>query len=172
MFIRSLSAAVVGCALLVLPVVSANAQDKRGPSTPEERKHALETIHSWQADPLDPDAKAQVGSILKWFTDVPDLTVHVCTILDKLPKNDKKDSSTIFSAEFMGQAAYVLENAGKGEDRQAELVAGVEGALHVYELLVKANPKDRQPYLDELVQRSDAGTLAQFVQEGAATSCK
>ena len=172
MLIRSLSAAVIGCGLLLAANFPANAQNKRGPSTPEERKRVLEDIHDWQANPLDPEAKSLVGSTLKWFTDVPDLTVHVCIILDKLPTGDKKDSATIFSGEFMGQAEYVLENAGKAEDRQPELIAGVEGALRVYELLVKANAKDRQHYLDDLVQRRDAGTLAAFVQERAATGCK
>jgi hypothetical protein len=172
MLIRSLAAVAVGCGLLLTASVPANAQNKRGPSTPEERKHVLEDIHYWQANPMDEDAKAQVGSVLKWFTDVPDLTVHVCILLDKLPTGDKKDSATIFSGQFMGQAAYVLENAGKAEDRQPELVAGVESALRVYQLLLKANPKDRQPFLEELLKRREAGTLAEFVQEKAATGCK
>jgi hypothetical protein len=54
----------------------------------------------------------------------------------------------------------------------AEYQAGVEGALRVYEVLVKANSKDRQPYLDDLIQRREAGTLAQFVAERASASCK
>ena len=58
------------------------------------------------------------------------------------------------------------------DDRLAEYQAGVEGALRVYEVLVKANPKDRQPYLDDLIQRREAGTLAQFVKERAEAACK
>jgi hypothetical protein len=41
-----------------------------------------------------------------------------------------------------------------------------------YEVLVKSNPKDQQPFLDDLIQRRDAGTLAQWVKERAAASCK
>jgi hypothetical protein len=130
----------------------------------------LETIHAWQADPLGPQAKDYFGSVLKWFADVPDLTVHVCILLDKLPKGDKKDSNTVFGAEFMGQAAFVLEHPDNGE-LLAEYQAGVESALHAYEQLVKANAKDRQPSLDDLVQKRDAGNLAQFVKERAAVSC-
>jgi hypothetical protein len=159
----------VGCALLVAPI-AANAAD-RGPSTPEERKHALEYIHAWQADPLGPNAKAQFGWILKWVSEVPDITVHVCMLIDKLPIGDKKDSSTIFGAEMMAQTAFVIENPDKRNDLLAEYQAGVEGVLHVYELLLKANPKDKQPNLDDLVQRRDAGTLADFVKE-RAVACK
>jgi len=168
---RKSSAAVVGCGLLLASAASFT-QDRRGPSTAEERQQALEYIHSWQADPLGPQAKDQFAWVLKWFVDVPDLTVHVCTVLDKLPKGEKKDSGTIFGGQFMAQAAFVIENAGKRDDRIAEFQAGVEGALHVYEVLLKANSKDRQPYLDDLIERSDQGTLAQFVKERAAAECK
>jgi hypothetical protein len=170
MFIRTLSAAVVGCALLLAPL-AATAAD-RGPSTPEERKQVLDSIHSWQADPLGPNAKDQFASVLKWFADVPDQTVHVCLVLEKLPTGDKKHGSTIFGGEFMGQAAFVLENPDKKNDRVAEFQAGVESALKTYELVLKANPKDRHPYLDDLIQRREAGTLSQFVKDRAAASCK
>lgn len=171
MFIRKISAGLVVCGLLLASTVSF-AQDRRGPSTADERQQALDYIHNWQADPLGPQARDQFAWVFKWLADVPDLTVHVCTILDKLPKGDKKDSGTIFGGEFMAQAAFVLENPDKRDDRMAEYQAGVEGALHVYEELLKANPKDRQPYLDDLIQRRDAGTLAQFVKERAAAECK
>jgi hypothetical protein len=170
MSFRTIFSTLLGCALIAasLPAYSAD----RGLSTPEERKQALEYIHDWQADPLGPHAKDQFGWVLKWFAEVPDQTVHACMILDKLPKGDKKDGSTIFGGAFMGQAAFVLENPDKKKDLQAEYQAGVEGALKVYEGLLKSNPKDRQPYLDDLIQRREAGTLTQFVNERAASACK
>jgi hypothetical protein len=170
MFIRKISAVAVGCGLLLASTVSFT-QDHRGPSTAEERQQALEYIHSWQADPLGPQARDQFGWVLKWMADVPDLAVQVCTLID-LPKGNKKDSTTIFGAMFMAQTAFVIQNPDKKDDRLAEYQAGVEGALHVYEQLLKANPKDRQPYLDDLIQRRDAGTLAQFVKERATANCK
>jgi hypothetical protein len=169
MFIRSLLTALVG-GVLVFASTAAYAAD-RGPSTPEERRQAIEYIHAWQADPLGPQAKDQFGWVLKWLAEVPDITVHVCTIFDKLPKGDKKDGSVIFGSEFMGQAAFVLEGLGKQSDVEAEYEAGVLSALRVYENLLKTNPKDRQAYLDELVQRREAGTLQQYVRERAAIVC-
>ncbi|MGA2169186.1 MAG: hypothetical protein ABSG62_13325 [Terracidiphilus sp.] len=166
----TISVALLNCTLLLVPIAAAAAD--RGPSNPEERKQALEYIHDWQADPLGPHAKDQFAWVLKWFVDVPDLTVHACTILDKLPKGDKKDGATIFGGEFMAQAAFVIENPDKRDDRLAEYQAGVEGALRVYALLLKANPKDRESYLDDLIQRREAGTLAQFVKKRAAAACK
>lgn len=171
MILRKLLTAVVGCAVAFAPV-GLHAQEKRGPSTAEERAQALANIQQWQANPLGPNAKEQFGWVLKWFADVPDMTVHVCTLLDKLPKGDKKDASTVFGAQFMAQAEFVLQNRGTQTDLLAEYLAGVEGALHTYQALVTSNPKDRQPYLDDLVQRRDAGTLSEFVKERAAAACK
>jgi len=169
MFMRTLSAALVGCTLLLAPL--AGAAD-RGPSTPEERKQAIEYIHARQADPLGPQAKDQFAWVLKFFAAVPDLTVHVCTILDKLPKGDKKDANTIFGGEFMAQAAFVIENLDRKVDLLAEYQAGTEGALRIYELLLKANPKDREPYLDDLIQQREKGTLGDFVKERSGGACK
>jgi hypothetical protein len=72
----------------------------------------------------------------------------------------------------MAQAAFVIENSGKKVDRFAEYQAGVEGALRVYEVLLKANPQDRQKYLDDLIRRRDSGTLEDFVKQRADAACK
>jgi len=169
MFVRRKFCTLLGCALVAVSVPT-HAAD-RGPSTPEERKQALATIHQWQADPLGIHAKEQFGWVLKWFAEVPDQTVHVCIVLDKLPKGDKKDGATIFGAAFMGQAAFVLAHPEQKDALEAEYQAGVEAALNVYAALVKSNPKDRQPYLDDLIERREAGTLAQFVRDRAVASC-
>ena len=170
MLMRSFFATLVAGTLLLAPI-AASAAD-RGPSTPEERKQTLENIHAWQANPTGPQAKDQFAWVLKFFVEVPDLSVHVCTIFDKLPKGDKKDASVIFGGEFMAQAAFVIENPDKKADLLAEQQAGVEGALRIYELLLAANPKDRQTYLDDLIQRRTNGTLADFVKERSTAACK
>lgn len=163
MSLRSLFASLVGCALLAAPVAAIAAD--RGPSTPEERKRALAYIHDLQANPLGPQALEERRWLLTWLEEIPDMTVHVCAILDKLPKSDKKDSLIIFGAEMNAQAAFLLNNPDKRDDHTAEFLAGVVGALQVYEVLLKSKPKDRQPFLDDLIQRREAGTLAQFVHD-------
>lgn len=170
MMIHRIGTALLGLSIALVPVCQGQA--KREPSTPAERQQMLELVHAWQADPLGPQAKDEFGQVLKWFSEVPDLTVNVCTILEKLPKGDKKDAATVFGGQFMAQAAFVLENAGKEQDKAGEYLAGIEGALRTYEWLVKKNAKDQQAYLDDLIQRRNSGTLVQFVRERAATECK
>jgi hypothetical protein len=171
MFIRTISSALLGCALVVASC-AAHAAD-RGPSTPEERKQALEYIHDFEANPLGPDALKEREWVIKWDIQIPDVHISFCSeILDKMNRSDKKDGSVLLAAMMMGQTEFALQRGDKAPDQSAEFEAGVEAVLNVYAALVKLNPKDSQPYLDDLMHRRDAGTLAQFVHDRAAASCR
>jgi hypothetical protein len=168
MFLRHRSAALVGCMLLLAPFAARSA---RGPSTPEERKQALDIIQRWEADPLNPSLTQEREWVLNWIIQIPDVHVTVCVFFDKLPKGDKKDAANIVLAQMFSQAAFVLQNPDRKDNRLAESMAGVEGALTVYEAQLKTNAKDRQPFLDDLIQKRDAGALPQWVKERAVAAC-
>jgi len=168
MFLRTLSAALVGCTLLLAPFA---AKAERGPSTPEERKQALEYIHHFEADPLNPQLKKEKEWLTIWMIEVPDIRVNICLLLDKQPKNDKKDAQAIFNGMLFAQIAFAIEHPEQQNDTLAQYQAGAEGALRTYEKLLKANPKDQQPYLDDLLQKREAGTLPQWVKERVAAAC-
>ena len=110
--------------------------------------------------------------MLRRIIEISDIHVNVCTILDKLSKGDKKEASAVFIAETFSQTAFLIRNPGKQDDLLAQYRAGVEGVLRTCEVLLKANPRDRQPFRDDLIQRREAGTLAQFVKERAEAACK
>jgi hypothetical protein len=170
MFLRTFSAALLSCTLL-LASISSFAAD-RGPSTPEERAKALTIIRDNEANPLAPNALEQRRWLLVWLAQVPDITVKACMIFEKLPKSGKKDSDLIFGQTVFSQAAFLIQNPDKKDNLLAQYQAGVEGALRLYENLLKTNPKDKDAYLDDLIQRREAGTLTQFVKERVASSCK
>jgi len=88
MYIRMIFSALLGCALVAasLPAYSAD----RGPSTPEERKQALEYIHDFEADPLGPNAIRDREWVIKWVIEIPDVHMNFCgAILDKMNRSDK-----------------------------------------------------------------------------------
>lgn len=169
MLIRKIAATLVG--IVFCAPVFAGAAD-RGPSTPQERKQALQFIQDFEANPLSSDSVEKREWVLKWIIDVPDIHVSMCMILDKLPKGNKKDSSDIFIAETFSQLAFLIQNPDKQGDLLAQYQAGVQGALRVYEVLIAANPKDHQPFLDDLVQQRNNGTLAAWVKDRVMASCK
>lgn len=163
---------IVFAVLIGMAAAALQAQtEKRGPSTPEERKQAVAYIHDYVDNPLGPNAVKEREWVFRWVAEIPDVHVTVCIILDKLPKGDKKDSSTIFLAQLFSEAAFLLENPDRSDDQFAQQMAGVEGALKVYENLVKAKPKDQQAYLDDLLKRRDAGTLGDYVKAQLAAHC-
>jgi len=158
------------CSVLALTAVVANAAD-RGPSTAEERKQALKYIQDFKANPLEERTVAEREWVFKWITEVPDIHVNVCLILDKLPLGKKKDGGIIFLAQLFSQAELVLNDPSKQSDNEAMYLAGVQGALDVYETLLRANPKDQQKYMDDLLAKRKDGTLEPWVKERVKAAC-
>jgi len=148
------------------------SQEKRGPSTPDEREKALKTIDSLEAHPLDSSLIDQREWLLKWLIDVPDIHVQVCVLLPDLPKGDKKDSNVIFMQMMLSSARYAIEHKDEPVNSIAQYQAGVRGALRVYEVLLAQNAKDRQPALDDLIKKRDDGSLDAYIQGQAASKCK
>jgi hypothetical protein len=155
---------------LLLSSVSAIAAD-RGPSTPAERRQALEYIRHFQADPLNPNLNAEIQWVLKWTMEIPDIRLDLCTSFYKLPKAQSKDGPLLFDAMVLAQTRFVLENPDRQDDGPAQVEAGVEGVLQAYEQLLNANPKDREPWLDKLLKQREAGTLKQFVKQHTPAGC-
>jgi len=143
MFLRTISFAVLGCTLLLGPIASTAAD--RGPSTPEERKQALEYIQHFEADPLNPALKPEIQWVVKWNMEVPDVRIDICANFYKLPKAEERDGQTLFNAMVFAETAFVLRNPDRQSDQLAQYQAGVEKVLRVYEVLLKATPKTASP---------------------------
>ena len=54
------------------------AQNKRGPSTPEERATAVKVARLLESDPFHKDAKKAREWFLLWLIEVPDISVEIC----------------------------------------------------------------------------------------------
>jgi len=165
-----LQATLIAAILLFSFAIPAHAAD-RGPSTPEERKQALDYVQDFLSNPLGPDSAKEREWVIKWAILVPDVHVSVCLLLEKQPKGDKQDANLIFAGMVLAQTAFAIQNPEAKGDSQEAFLAGVNGSLHVYELLLKDRPKDRQPYLDDLLKKRDAGTLPAWIQERKDKSC-
>jgi hypothetical protein len=143
----------------------------RGPSTPEERQQAVDYTKDFLANPVGPKGVHEREWVLEWAIAVPDVHVTVCLLLEKQPKGNKQDANTIFAATVLAQTAFAIQHPDAQRDSHEAFLAGIQGALQVYEELLAARPKDRQPYLDDLLQRRAAGTLPQWVADRAGKAC-
>jgi hypothetical protein len=157
--------------LAATAVIPAFAQEKRGPSTEAERTKAVAAIDDLEKNPFGPDAKEQRRWLIFWLAEVPDIHVSVCLLLPDLPKNGKKDSDILFGQMMFAGAKYAIQHKDDPANNLAQFQAGLAGAMRMYEVLVSQNPKDRQPKLDELLERLHAGTLDAYVADTAPKAC-
>ena len=145
------------------------AQDqKRGPSTPEEREQAVKFTHFLEREPLHKDAQVAVRWLLVFFIQVPDISVKACTeFLPTIGKKEakKKRLNGLFGQMIFSQGAFIIENPEKSKSDHAVYLAGLEGVLRSYESVVREKPKSRHKELDALVKMRDSDELGSYVME-------
>ena len=156
--------------LCALQVPHAHA---RGPSTPEERAKVVALTRLLEQNPLDESAPAARQWLREWIIEVPDIRVYACVDLlghgqgDKYPYSREINEQAMFSA-----AAFAVEHQDKARDEIAQYSAGVEGALRVYEVLLKSKPDARSAFLDEFLVKRDRSELLDHVAKLANEKCK
>jgi hypothetical membrane protein len=145
----------------------------RGPSTPEERAKVIELTRLLERDPLNENAPATRQWLREWIIEVPDIRFKACSDLlghalgDNYPYSREVNLQTLFSG-----AAFTIEYPDKAREDIAVYNAGVEGALRVYEVLLKSKPDAKSAFLDDLVAKREHGELVDFVGALATMKCK
>ncbi len=144
-----------------------------GLSTPDDREKVVSLTRSLERDPLGETAPATRQWLRKWIIEVPDIRVYACDDLlghglgQNYPYSTEVKRQPMFSA-----AAFAIEHRDKARDHYAQYHAGVEGALRVYEALLKSKPDAKLAFLDDLLAKRDRGELADHVAKLAKEECK
>jgi hypothetical protein len=168
-----LSRGVVVSGLLLVCVAQVQCTLGPGLSTPNQRAKVVDLTRSLERDPLMENAPATRQWLRKWIIDVPDIRVYACDDLlgyglgDNYPYSTEVKLQPMFSA-----AAFAIEHPDKSRDQHAQYHAGVEGALRVYEVLLKSKPDAKSAFLDDLLAKRDHGELADHVAKLAKENCK
>jgi hypothetical protein len=156
-------------AFVLLAISPLLAQQKRGPSTPEERAKAVQFAHDLESNPLNPQAKREREWLTLWLIEVPDITVEVCPRLLGHDLPDKKKFGTeILSQLMFSEAAFMIENQDKSKDPVEVHMAGIAGSLKVYETILKDHPEAKSKGLDDILTLRGKGQLKDHVQEAMA----
>jgi hypothetical protein len=157
--------AVAAALALLLPLLA--LAEGRGPSTPEERKRAVEVTRRLERDPLGESAHADRKWIFQWIVEIPDILVTSCNgPLDPLPGDQSgRHGTELFAQSVFGMAAFLVENPKKKDDWVAVQTAGLESVLAAYRSVLKADSEARWPELDELAEAKRKGTLRELVKE-------
>lgn len=148
-------------------VCSANAQNNRASSTPEQRQQAVQMITFVEKNPFAKESKEYRRALTFFLIQVPDITVKLCYNVLGKDKQLKGDHETEITGHLMfAQAKFIIENPDKAQDDAAVYLAGVEGALRLWQAIKVEKPKAKFTLMDELLAKQQAGTLAEHVQAG------
>lgn len=162
---------IVPIVLLMMFSLSASlvsAQNKRGPSTKEERDMAVQYTRALENDPFNDKAKDQRRWLIIFLAEVPDISVKLCggyfgPLLDK--DKNKNYASELVAQMTFGMGVFIIENPDKAKDDEAVYKGGVESMLKTYESILKVKPKAKWSFLDDLIQKRNSGTLDTWVSE-------
>jgi hypothetical membrane protein len=145
----------------------------RGLSTSEERAKAINIARSLERDPLAKDAAANRQWLLNWIIEVPDIHFKSCVgLLSPGVGSHYRYSTEVNQQIIFSAAAFKLENPDHLRNDTGAYIAGVEGALRAYEILIKSTPDAKLAFLDDLVAKRDRGELADHVAKLAKEECK
>jgi hypothetical membrane protein len=159
--------------LFLICVFQVHCTVGRGLSTPEERAKAINIARSLERDPLAKDAAANRQWLLNWIIEVPDIRFKSCVgLLSPGVGNQYRYSAEVNQQIVFSAAAFKLEHPDHLRNDTGAYIAGVEGALRVYEKLMKSAPDAKLAFLDDLVAKRDRGELADHVVKLAKEKCK
>ena len=154
-------------AVLALAVLAPAAARARGPSTPEERKRAVETTRKLEREPLARSSMDARKWLFQWIVEIPDVNVTSCPgPLDAL-REDENDTygQLLYVQSVFGMAAFQIENPKKAKDDLAVQTAGVESVLRAYDSMRKADSELKYKELDRLEKARKDGKLADIVKK-------
>jgi Protein of unknown function (DUF998) len=159
--------------LFLICVLQIHCTLGRGLSTPEERAKAINIARSLERDPLAKDAAANRQWLLNWIIEVPDIRFKSCVgLLSPDVGNQYRYSAEVNQQTIFSAAAFKLEHPDHLRNDTGAYIAGVEGALRAYEMLMKSVPDAQLAFLDDLVAKRDRGELADHVAKLAKEKCK
>jgi hypothetical protein len=159
-----LTVVLLAFATFTTPALAAPA---RGPSTPAERKRAVEVTHKLEHAPFAPGADADRKWLFKWIVDIPDITVRGCAspLVALLQDDGSRHGRMLYAQSMFGQTVYMIQNPSKKADWVGIQTAGIESTLRAYQAMKQAEPHVTWQELDLLQEASKAGRLQEFVEE-------
>ena len=171
---KNLGRTLLTFSLSLLFCLTVTAQNKRGPSTPEERATAVKATRLLESDPFHKDAKKIREWFLHFLIEVPDISVSICTdyLSPLYGTKDKNNEAELAFQMTFARAAFMIEHPDQANDKVAVNMAGLEGTLKMYEAVLKSKPKAKIDFLDQLLGKREKGELRAYVEDIATNKCK
>lgn len=152
----------------------AQAATRDEPSTPQERKRAVELTRKLEHEPLGDQATQEREWLTKWIIEIPDLTVPVCDeVLRPALQGEMgqyRYAKELLAQQLAGGMAYIIEHPQPEDPTQQDDLAinraALTSALNAYESIVRANARAAKwGPMERLVAQRKAGSLDQYLRE-------
>ena len=155
------------CAVMLLAGAVGGAQ--QGTLSVKDRKKLVELATKLENEPLSKKAPKDRKKVLTLIQRAPDLTVPPCrALLDELLLSKELGAQELRVQMTISGAMFLVQHPEAAGDRAAVYAAGLEGALRTYENMRHMNPLVQIDAMDELVERRERGTLADYVRQSMA----
>jgi len=157
--------------LLVCLATFSFAQEKRGPSTPEERAKVVQIAKALENDPVAATMRPEREWLVRFLIDVPDINLKLCGA--SFPYEKKfKFGPDLLAVSMAGMASSIIEHPETAKDSAVVGQAGLEAVLRAYTKLLETHPKDHSKKLDESLVHQKDGTLPELFKKEWNDSCK
>ena len=157
--------------ILLCCTLTALAQDKRGPSTPEERAKVVQVAKALENDPVAATMHPEREWLVRFLIEVPDISIKLCN--PSFPYENKyKFSSDLMAVSMAAMAANVIEHPDTAKDPVVVGQAGLEAVLRAYSKLMETNPNKRSKSLDQWLEHQKDGSLPDLFRKSWNDKCK
>lgn len=123
-------------------------------------------IRRLEARPLAAGAAEGRAAFFQWISGSPDVSVSLNGgVIGPLLDSNSRYKADLLNQFILSSAAYKIENPEA--DEVAVNVAGLEGALAAYTVIVsQQGRRARDSFMESVQERSENGTLRGYVQSG------
>jgi len=158
---------LVSSLILISLLSAANVCGQKGEQN--EPEMLIRAAKLLEEKPFDNGAKDVRAWAIRWVIETDKVSVTVCSLLVSGIDKRYKYSGEIFGQYTIGMAAFKLANPDKAKDEDAAQLAGITSALTSYQAMVRAQPKAKNAFLDDLLAKRADGSLAKYAAEN---NCK
>ena len=151
--------------IALLVIASPSFAQELAPPRSGGQKRFLSVADSLEAAPLDPQLRTERAWAMLWLINAPDVSVTAC--LDPLGGMSIKSfshGSEIIAQYTLSMAAFIIRHPKSSNDSAAQQIAGVESALKAYQVMRTAEPSDKSPPLERLLEAQRNGELTSAVR--------
>ena len=137
----------------------------RQPSTPEQRRKAVELCVFLENEPFSANGRELRATLLRFIEEMPDINVTAFGSMlgdEKFLKDEQ--GPILFAQELFSMGRFIMENSRSAGNEVAIQIEGIEGVLRTYENMKRQKPGFQLEQMERLIKLKAEGKLKAHVE--------